>query len=356
MKKSLLIAGLACVALAACTKNEVVSVAPDQEITFQTAINKASTRALIDGVYYPTTAPSFGTAAFYNEGSNSFTTTSPLYIPESEVKYNDTETAWTTDTPYYWPKNGSLTFFSYSPWAELNAKTEITATNGVVITDYNVNANLAVDVMVADVKTASSNEHVYNPGDEGTYKNGVQTIFRHKLAQIVNITFKTYENYKAGPIAAGSKQFFINQVDIKGVKQQATYTSGNDVDGTHLGSWGTATGSNDYVYFKEETPNSKEFTNTATELSGKQLIMPQTLSSTDVTKFVIKYTIRTYSSASDFSDDVVTVEVPLYNALSPSHAFAMNKKYTFNFIIGLNQIYWAPSVENWDSEDFSTQI
>ena len=42
MNKSLLIAGLACVALAACTKNEVVSVAPDQEITFQTIETKAA--------------------------------------------------------------------------------------------------------------------------------------------------------------------------------------------------------------------------------------------------------------------------------------------------------------------------
>lgn len=345
MKKSLIIAGLACVALAACTKNEVVSVAPDQEITFQTAINKASTRALISSTAYPTDVP-FGTFAYFYP--NTFGTETTLYINNAEVKNATSATsgsAWTTTPAYYWPKNGKLTFYSYSPYS-ISSEVSCESTTGLTITNHDVNANQTVDVMVAD----RIDNQTANGANVGY--TGVPTIFRHKLAQIVNITFKTDKNYKAGPIAAGSKQFFINQVDIKGVKQQATYTSGKDVDGTHLGSWSTATGSNDYVYFKEATSNSTEFTNTATELSGKQLIMPQTLSDTDDTKFVIKYTIRTYSSASAsaYSDDVVTVEVPLYNALSTSHAFAMNKKYTFNFTIGLDQIYWAPSVVEWETD------
>ena len=51
MKKSLIIAGLACVALAACTKNEVVSVAPDQEITFQTISTKAASAMHTDNKF-----------------------------------------------------------------------------------------------------------------------------------------------------------------------------------------------------------------------------------------------------------------------------------------------------------------
>ena len=42
MKKNLFIAAAACVALAACTKNEVKPVEMDQEITYQTITTKAA--------------------------------------------------------------------------------------------------------------------------------------------------------------------------------------------------------------------------------------------------------------------------------------------------------------------------
>ena len=49
MKKVLFFALAAGVALAACTKNEVRPVEVDQEITFQAVVNKASTKAMIEG-------------------------------------------------------------------------------------------------------------------------------------------------------------------------------------------------------------------------------------------------------------------------------------------------------------------
>ena len=53
MEKNILIALAAGVALAACTKNEVRPVSTDQEITFETAVYKASSKALIATNKYP---------------------------------------------------------------------------------------------------------------------------------------------------------------------------------------------------------------------------------------------------------------------------------------------------------------
>ena len=105
MKKNIIIALAACVALAACTKNELKPVEVDQQITFQAVVNKASTKAMIDGNTYDT-GNTFGTVAYKVKDKNT-----ELYIPVSEVKYNSTDKYWSTEAPYYWPKDGSkLTF------------------------------------------------------------------------------------------------------------------------------------------------------------------------------------------------------------------------------------------------------
>ena len=367
MKKFFYLAVAACAALAACSKNEVTPVDVDQQITFQAVVNKASTKGMIDGTYYTTGAPSFGTGAFYNTGSNGFGPSSPAYIPMSEVKYNDTKKAWTTDTPYYWPKNGTLTFFSFSPWSITTGtnptSVTITAANGVKIEGYDVDARQTDDLMVADVITGSSNNTTYNPNDGGTYsQQGVATVFRHKLAQIVDVKFKSHDNYKHDPIKAGDKQFFINYVKVNSYKQKGTYTSTNSVSSTSLGSWSDIDGAKSYTFFEEGTPCDKEFTSTATSANsitnGYLLLLPQSFLASDETEFEIKYTIRSFwgTGASDYSDDVVTVHIPFYQALATAltaNTISMNKKYTFTFTVGLDQIYWAPSVEDWGTDNIS---
>ena len=98
MKKYLLIAATACVALAACTKNEVRPVSADQEITFETAVYKASSKALISTTTYPESA-TFGTVAYLESSGNQ------KYFGPEPVSYNSAKHYWSTATAYYWPKN-----------------------------------------------------------------------------------------------------------------------------------------------------------------------------------------------------------------------------------------------------------
>ena len=226
MRKNLIIALAACVALAACTKNELKPVEVDQQITFQAVVNKASTKAMIDGNTYDT-GNTFGTVAYREPASGSSTGTE--YIPLSEVKYTDYY--WSTANAYYWPVQGSLSFMSYSPYKyQETSGTEISVTheyNKLTIANYNVAAHQETDLMVADIQKG---QKANTTQDGGTWQKGVPTVFHHKLSQIVAINFQTvdtqapntkkdYANGHDGspekPYAAGDQQFFLNEVSLK---------------------------------------------------------------------------------------------------------------------------------------------
>ena len=128
MKKYILTAAVASVALAACTKNEVKPVGVDQQITFETAVNKASTKAMIPNASYPEDA-TFGTVAYKESAGNA------KYFGPEEVSYNSTQYYWSTATAYYWPVNDALTFMSYSPYKYQEAA--YTATPVSVTASYN---------------------------------------------------------------------------------------------------------------------------------------------------------------------------------------------------------------------------
>ena len=150
MKKFYLIALAACVALVACTKNEVRPVSTDQEITFETAVYKASSKALISTNKYPKSA-TFGTVAYRESNEEK-------YFGPEEVSYNSTKHYWSTATAYYWPVNDALTFMSYSPFKyqeSAHSSTAITVTdsyNQLKISDYDVAAHQETDLMVADIQ------------------------------------------------------------------------------------------------------------------------------------------------------------------------------------------------------------
>ena len=198
MKKNSIIAIAACVALAACTKNELKPVEVDQQITFQAVVNKASTKAMIDGNTYDT-GNTFGTVAYKVKDA-----TSELYIPVSEVKYTDGSPAyWSTEAPYYWPKEkgSSLTFYSYSPfnYSEDGTKTAIPVTaaaTGLTFENYSVKDHQQTDLMVADKKA----DQTGNTATTNSWAAGVPTVFHHMLAQIVAINFQTVVNALATPV------------------------------------------------------------------------------------------------------------------------------------------------------------
>ena len=416
MKKIFYAAVVASVAFASCTKNEVRTVEDnqDRQITFQAVVQKASTKAtstFANSAAYPTDVP-FGTFAyFYTTG---FDNTAKTYIDNAEVKHIDGKEAnvsspvegWTTNPAYYWPKQGYLTFYSYSPYSingddpnnpNVTCNISETGNQGIAITKWDVDKNQTVDVMIAD-RIDNLQNNTSNANNTGW--NGVPTVFRHKLAQVVDFKLQTDENYakidEGSQNTVGSKQFFVNEIEIYNVKHEARFESGirpgDGTSGTSIGKWSAWTDS--YLsynwYFNNNNESVNEFTYTGNTCPktgqspnlasgdyfnikdyGYLLVMPQDftasvlsdtstqpLGNTPFIKFV--YTIRTWwgNQATD-SDSFTDEKVTVYQTLAAIHGstdddpkgWEINKRYTYTIQVGLNQIYWAPSVENWVDVD-----
>ena len=372
MKKVLFFALSAGVALVACTKNEVRPVEVDQEITFQAVVDKAATKAgtFETSATYPTDRP-FGTFAFFYTTSGGYTKDAPKYIDNAKVENTTSATsgeAWTTNPKYYWPKQGYLTFMSYSPYDKLNSIVKCEAATDALaeikIPNWDVDANQDVDIMIADrVDNKTANE------SHGGY-TGVPTVFRHKLAQIVKFSVKTKEDFgnldEHNLPQAGSKLFFLKKIELQKIVTNGSFTSGVQPSNINTGVWSEASTpeTKNYIWYNNEASTlaqeqDYEFNTTAVALSsgtiasnGYLLVRPQTFAASDTKKIEITYVIRSYTSARAYSDEKV---VQRFNIHSATPSWDINKKYSFTITVDLNQIYWAPSVENWEDVS-STEV
>lgn len=387
MKRSILLAAAAIAALAGCSKVEVKSVdeAPAR-ISWNAVVGKHSTKAPVEGTTF-STGHSFKTFAFYNANGTAWPTGASLYIDNQEVSYHAGAVApfvansWHTVTANYWPRQGSLTFFSYSfankPVSFAGTLT-CTAADGLKLEGYDVNAtgNKNSDFMVADIKVDQRQNTTNAAGAE----KGVPTIFRHALTQIVGFNVETKDDYKGATLAAGSKVIEVKSIKIVKAYSKGDYTMTNDAV-TRTESWGNQSDSKTYEY----TPvagKSEALSTTAAELVNEQKIfLPQNFTASGYTytagtsllqkslerqtpaykaavaavgHIELNYTIKTYTDATNFSEEEVTELI----ALEEIGNWGINKKITYNIKIDLssNIIYWDPTVVAWDEENQTVTI
>lgn len=387
MKKSILLAAAAIAVLAGCSKVEVKSVdeAPAR-ISWNAVVGKHSTKAPVEGTTF-STGLSFKTFAFYNANGTTWPVEASLYIDNQEVNYYTAAVApfvpnsWHTLTANYWPKQGSLTFFSYSfannP-VSFTGNLTCTAADGLKLVGYDVNetGNKNSDFMVADIQT----DQRQNTTSAASAEKGVPTIFRHALTQIVGFYVTTEGDYKGTPLAAGSKVIDVKSIKIVNAYSKGDYTMTNDA-ATRREDWINLSESKKYEY----TPvsgKSEALNGTAAELVNDQKIfLPQKFAASGYTyptgasllekslarqtpgykakvaavgHIELNYTIKTYTDATHFSEETVTELI----ALEEIGNWGINKKITYNIKIDLssNIIYWDPTVKDWDKEDQTITI
>lgn len=387
MKRSILLAAAAIAALAGCSKVEVKSVdeAPAR-ISWNAVVGKHSTKAPVEGTTF-STGHSFKTFAFYNANGTTWPAGASLYIDNQEVNYYAGAVApfvansWHSETVNYWPRQGSLTFFSYSfanKPVSFTGNLTCTAADGLKLVGYDVNEtdNKNSDFMVADIKDGQRQNTTNAAGAE----KGVPTIFRHALTQIVGFYVKTENNYKGAALEAGSKVIEVKSIKIVKAYSKGDYTMTNDAV-TRTESWGNQSDSKTYEY----TPvagKSEALNTTAAELVNEQKIfLPQHFTAsgytytagasllqkslerqtpaykaavTAVGHIELNYTIKTYTDATNFSKEEVTELI----ALEEIGNWGINKKITYNIKIDLssNIIYWDPTVVAWDEENQTVTI
>ena len=175
MKKYIIIALAALTASVACSKVETADI--QKEIKFEVA-NSVQTKAFTGSVY---SNGAFGTYAWFNDTNE--------YMVNEQVNLKGG--AWTTiDHTFYWPKTGSISFISYSPFegtSDTPGTTPVVTKNKITYTGITAGTT---DLMYADKATCSNN---VNEVEDGTNSyTGVPTIFRHALAKL---SFKVMANF-----------------------------------------------------------------------------------------------------------------------------------------------------------------
>lgn len=337
MKKSLLIATAVLITFGACTNDETN---PGQEITFK-SVNQKSSKALFHGPMGATYNENehFGVFSLYNDGTD----TPKTFMDNVEIK-KDGEQWRNGNVKYYWPTSGFLTFACYSPYDFIEGSTDdativsATKVGGITFTGFiaPTDSLKQIDLMVADIVTPGTN-------------SGVVTVtFKHILSQI-KFTARTKENYL--------ENTNVSKIEINKVIIHNLYTKGNysSVDGTFTnGSWPLSNLSvlKDYEVLLDPT-NPKEIKlsggeNDTVHIANPILIIPQNATETtwgtpskDI--FEIQYTV-TFKEGETYTTSEKTVYI------QPEVEWVKGKIYIYNLEVGLNEITFTPTVQDWEAD------
>lgn len=344
MNKHIFYIAAACAALASCVKNEVRVNAPDQEITFQTVSTKAGA-AFNKGNHF------FSYAYFLEKGKNWVDNhaDATAYINNADIYYHPATPKghWAAGNTYYWPKQGSLTFFAWtddtaapSVGTEPDVKVSCAPNTGIKIENYSVEKNPNKDILVAEIaKDKKSNETA-----TGTWENGVPTVFRHALAKVeFKVNKKT--NYP-------KVEFRVKKITLTEVSTRGTFTQGSPAENWGWNGWGLQKALSVFTGDEEVTKTAEapvEFNilqpNTTPGATDYFIVLPQVLKDKTDPKLTIVYEIIT-SYTGTAVVETVTDTKDLKDIYTDD--WKCNKKYVLGITLGLNEIYWDPSVEAWE--------
>ena len=358
MKKVLFFSLAAGLALAACTKNEVRPVEVDQEITYQTITTKAAS-AMDEGNHF------ISYASFLEKDKKWDTDNdrkgASAYISAADISYDRQTKCWKAASPYYWPKQGSLTFFAWSTnnaspsvfaWDTNNESPSLTPKKptcsiekGIEVSSYDITANKNVDFLVAEIVKDQTENKTQVEGKN--WAEGVQTVFKHTLSKL-EFQVQTVDNTGAGKDYSSEKiKFNVKSITLKSVKNKRAYAQ----------TWNKGTSASSHVWSDiEETTEhipvtvfsgDANVTKDATPLdTDYKIVIPQTFDNSDSTEDLleIKYDITT-SYATTPVVEHVTQRVKL-STVYPND-WEVNKSYTLLIKLSVNEIYWAPTVEEW---------
>jgi hypothetical protein len=335
--KVIFFAGAAVLALAACSKNEVVET-NDHAIGFSNyapkVVDSRADATLVNGTEL-VSEQKFVVYGYNQKAADFSTSLNPTFMSGVEVTYNGGNTLATagsnTYSPTrYWPKDedhNKLAFYAYYPVSSY-IKPTVTAGLGSYAVTVDTNPSKNVDFLVADLVK----DQAYSKTD-GT--GAVMLNFRHQLAKI-QFLVDANADYAGTTIT-------LDSLVIKNVKTTGTLTPAYGTDGFSTAWSGQATATNFVVYAKKALTTDKVIDDN----EHTYLMVPQTLED-DVVATVV-YTYQTGS------DEAVTntVNVKLNDIVSGDAAITSwekNNYIVYTFTIGLQPIKFAAAVSAWDAE------
>lgn len=354
MNKHLFYIAAACVALASCVKNEIRVNSPDKEITFQTVSTKAG------GAAFETNKHFFSYAYFLEDGKtwDANHADAKAYIDNALITYETPASGkgyWAAKDKYYWPKQGSLTFFAWTdntihditsipgnpaPSVGTGATVTCAHDSGIKIENYSVKDNPNKDILVAAIaKDKKSNETA-----TGAWEQGVPTVFRHALAKV---EFKVNKKTDYPKVEFRVKKITLNKVSTRGTFTQ--YQSNPDPEKWGWNGWGVQ---EDLTVFTGDQEVTTTFNQLSPSAKDYHIVLPQVLKDKTDPTLTIEYEIITSYVAGKSVTETVKDTKDLKDIYK--NDWECNKKYVLGITLGLNEIYWDPSVVAW--EDTVTDI
>lgn len=282
MKKSFLMLGVAAMALASCTQNEVVEYAENRAIQFDNAFVNNSTRAEITGV---------GNLAGFYVFAGFDSSTSNVYNNTLVTKGGDSGSyTWTPAYVAYWQDGKSYTFDAYAANEKIENATvggdgKLTFTD-VVLTDG------TNDILVAETGV---------PTVDASSTSPVELTFSHTLSK-VKFTFKT---------AIENVDFTIKSVSFNDVVNKGSYAGGE---------WTASITSSDKQAYNFGNC-SAAVTNEAGQSTQALIVLPQQLSNTQTVTFTLSAT-----GALALDERTLTAKLPSFN---------LQEGYSYNFVATL---------------------
>lgn len=347
MNKHIFYIAAACAALASCVKNEVRVDAPDKEITFQTVSTKAG------GTAFNTNHKFYSYAYFLEKGKtwDAKHVDAQAYIDNALIAYESTPNGiyWAAAKPYYWPKQGSLTFFAWTddtdaPSVGTGATVTCAHDTGIKITNYSVKENKNKDILVADI----AKDKIKNESATGTWEEGVPTVFRHALAKVeFNVNKKkAYENVT----------FKVKSITLNGVSTKGTFTQGSPTEGWE---WSGQDTPDDLTVFSNPTgmevkktaePGPAQYS--ALDSGDYSIVLPQNFDATSTITIVYDI-ITSYIAGHPVTETVTETKAlkDIYKSTTSTGKWESKKRYILWITLGLNEIFWDPSVEGWEDSN-----
>lgn len=342
MKKLFFFAAVAGAALVSCVSNEPeVARQADQKITFAAPLVSGITRAHTGEITnpYPTDESFTVFAKFYSNKYSNWAAGDWYMGTDAggvDVKYNGELNGWAPDgTEYYWPKNGSLTFYAYSPADYDTWKPGITTSaqmEAAGVTIPNTAAN--VDLMYSGLaKDKQANDNLTGNNGTGDEYYGVELKFKHALSSI-QFKVKLSRAYNDAEIK-------LNQIVLKEAKSSGSFSW--TVDSENAPAWNSLASPLDYTVVSGVAQNVTTV-NTAEPVAAAvpMILLPQPL--TNVVAEVT-YTIN----GREFTSEIHLAE--LKHGEQTNAEWQPGKRYIYTITFSLNTIYFDPSVADWDTVD-----
>ena len=293
MKRLFIIASAAIVALASCSKTQVVYNDAPEEIGFK-AVTGVMTKANLDG------HTTMGVFANLSDGKADY------FTPSNNAKFIE-GTQWKGETPRYWPLgNANLDFVFYAPYSE----TGITRT----YTETPAENTLKIAVDNSTTQTNWLYGDAMKTGNKSTAVADVSPTMKHLLAKItINLT---------GTVT-------LKQMTLTGTEQKETATINYGVTPVTV-NWTNENATKDWTFLTEDATLGAEV--------GGNTFTCYVIPTTDQTSITLNYALSG-GAATDYTID-----------LSPLDNWKAGYNYIYNIIVEPGEIIFSPQVEPWTDE------